>query len=509
MNEVFDIEKLDKEELNKTIAIICFNDNFENNFLKILKRNDAKEILDASFSVFITNAPGSFYKIINLPNYDYLFSDLIKLNIRRIIEHLIKQENHRLLFEFIPKYQDLIIENFDVVINNLPYFSDDINIICRKNIFDKGLKKYKDLFISNLIETFEIRNNNKSMDLIYYDNMIAFFHYVSVSSKEKLLEDEDKLIKIFDFILEKVNTGYINDDKNESTLILNQISKLASLSSRFENKIKNNFDFILTLITGKKIQTLEKEQIYDFYVSIINEIMEKENASLRDIRYKKGKNSCVVIIGDKVIKSGNKHTRKIPYHKRLLQPIIRLDIDYISKQMGEYNDKVRLDFFEVYERVDTNNITKDDTYMLFKELLHDNILWTDPNYENVGRLLKKNTPYTYSASNLEEGKDFYVDDASVGFIGDREKEVLDEGELVISDEDCMYLMPNNLMPKMKDILKARPDINVDEFLDNLFIFFHIEYEGLIISGKYLRPYMDRYLNEIKQDYMHDDFSRKM
>ena len=509
MEDVLDIENLSTKDLKQSAAIICFSDRFVNDFLRILKRDDAKEILNASFKLFIVNSPDIFYKIINLPNYDYLFSDLIKINIRKIINHIIKQENHKLLFEFIPKYEDLIIENFDIVINNLPYFSDDVNKICRKNVFDKGLKKYKDLFIDNLIETYEIKNDNRSMDLIYYDNMIAFFHYVNVSSKERLLEDEDKLIKIFDFILEKVNTGYINDDKKESTLILNQISKLASISSRFENKIKDNFDFILTLVTGKSISTLKKEKIYDFYVSIINEIMEEENVSLKDIKYTKGKNSCVVIIGDKVIKSGYKHTKEIPYHKRLLQPVVRFNIDYISKEMHDYNERVKLDFFEVYERVDTNNITRDDTYMLFKELFEDNILWTDPNYENVGRLIKKNIPYVPGVTSLDENNTFYVDDYAVGFTGNRKKETLNKGELVIADEDCMYSMSDDLIQKLKRLLASDPYISADQFLHNLAVFLNMESSVQVIIGKYLRAYIDRYLNEIRQDIIREEFYRRL
>ena len=259
------------------------------------------------------------------------------------------------------------------------------------------------------------------------------------------------------------------------------------------------FDKFLEVFLNKDLEYIKEEKIYDFYKEIFNEIITKENVSLSDIKVLSGKNSSVCIVGNKVIKSGEKHAQIIPYHKRILQPIIRNVIELINEPKVKYYKKQIFSFFEVYEKVDTNNITEDDVYFIFKEMLHDNILWTDPRKENVGRLLKPNLPYVYNSQNIS-GKNYYIDDETVGIVDNDKKEMLNSGELVITDIDLIYkIKVDNLVETIKRMIITIPNINPSILLYNIYFVYGESNNQDFIIGKYLDKYLKRYMDEIKKE----------
>lgn len=257
--------------------------------------------------------------------------------------------------------------------------------------------------------------------------------------------------------------------------------------------MKLDFDSMLEKFLRKSIDFIKKEKAYDFYKTIFNEIMKEENVSLDDIKFSSGYNSSVAIIGNKVIKSGVKITHKVPYHKRILQPIIRTPIELINESRVKYIRKQYFSFFEVYEKVDTTNITEEEVYEVFKEMLYDNILWADPRVDNLGRLLKPNRAYIY-----DNNESYYVDDESVGIIGEEQKTVLDKGEVVIMDVDLIYKVnTDNLVDVIKQMVEDDPNIDPSVLMINLSMKYNLDKNHDYATGRYLYEYIRKFIDELK------------
>ncbi|MBO5397844.1 MAG: hypothetical protein J6A36_02790 [Clostridia bacterium] len=143
--------------------------------------------------------------------------------------------------------------------------------------------------------------------------------------------------------------------------------------------------------------------------------------------------NITVQAGDKAIKLGapddEKEKPKIPYHPRLLQPIVRKnDISRDSKHpVG----------IEIYEVVDTDTEISDEEILeVYKELREAGIKWTDIKKENLGRLRKNNYPYEFGY-NVPVPQEFLgIEDSGV------ERKVLKAGQLVIIDLDCLQMAEN-------------------------------------------------------------------
>ena len=109
-------------------------------------------------------------------------------------------------------------------------------------------------------------------------------------------------------------------------------------------------------------------------------------------------------------------------NKRFLKPLYRSEI--------LDNDKKSFLFcIEITEYVDTSNITKDDVYMIYKELREKGLVWSDCKESNLGRLIKDNRVYFNDID--------YVSKKATGYDCDN-SEVLKKGDLVIVDTDFIY-----------------------------------------------------------------------
>lgn len=93
------------------------------------------------------------------------------------------------------------------------------------------------------------------------------------------------------------------------------------MSSKKHEFIKEFIDkhpeIIALIFANKRMCTLRREGILDFYIELIKDVIRIGNTSIVDMDLKRGKHSRTLIIKDKVIKSGFKHVKKIPYHKRI------------------------------------------------------------------------------------------------------------------------------------------------------------------------------------------------
>lgn len=134
--------------------------------------------------------------------------------------------------------------------------------------------------------------------------------------------------------------------------------------------------------------------------------------------------------GDKVIKlgvpDGEEEKPKIPYHPRLLQPIVR------KNDMSK--DKNHPIGIEIYEVVDMDTEISDEEILeVYKELREAGIKWTDIKRDNLGRLRKDNYPHEIG-QNVPVPPEFLgIEDSGV------ERKILKAGELVIIDLDCLEM----------------------------------------------------------------------
>lgn len=189
-------------------------------------------------------------------------------------------------------------------------------------------------------------------------------------------------------------------------------------------KFKEVHSAIVCKMTGIKPKFMDTTVLYGL-TSIVDEIAKNENTDISELEYiGTGSLTSVYKLGNKVIKFGkNRLTDKIPYHKRILQPLIR------RKVLSSFRNL----YIEISEYIQPDNsITDEDAYLIYKELRDDGIIWLDAKRENLGRLEKDNIAYF--------NEPLYVKNETVGYIPETlsQDKPLQKGELVIIDTDFLF-----------------------------------------------------------------------
>lgn len=189
-------------------------------------------------------------------------------------------------------------------------------------------------------------------------------------------------------------------------------------------KFKEVHSAIVCKMTGIKPKFMDTTVLYGL-TSIVDEIAKNENTDISELEYiGTGSLTSVYKLGNKVIKFGkNRLTDKIPYHKRILQPLIR------RKVLSGFRSL----YIEISEYIQPDNsITDEDAYLIYKELRDDGIIWLDAKRENLGRLEKDNIAYF--------NEPLYVKNETVGYIPETlsQDKPLQKGELVIIDTDFLF-----------------------------------------------------------------------
>lgn len=181
---------------------------------------------------------------------------------------------------------------------------------------------------------------------------------------------------------------------------------------------------IVCKMTGIKLKFMDSTILYGL-TSIIDEISKNENTDISELEYiETGTITNVYKLGNKVIKFvKNRLTDKIPYHRRILQPLIR------RKVLSGFSNL----YIEISEYIQPDNsITDDDAYLIYKELRDDGIIWLDAKRENLGRLEKDNIAHF--------SEPLYVKNETVGYIPEtlKQDKPLKKGEIVIIDTDFLF-----------------------------------------------------------------------
>lgn len=194
---------------------------------------------------------------------------------------------------------------------------------------------------------------------------------------------------------------------------------------RVENRIK---DLAEQLISECGIISLN-DSIREWIEILLKGIEKNEKANLADLRLiGNGSYSKAFQLGEKVIKIGqNNKVFELPKNsKRLLQPIVRMEIDDSH--------------FEITERVipiKKGDITEEELYNVYRDLRDDGLCLVDFKPDNFGRLIKPNEIYV-DAIKETGGKPKRSFGPNIGIKKDEDVEVLGPGELVLLDLDYIY-----------------------------------------------------------------------
>lgn len=387
--------------------------------------------------------------------------------------------------------ENIFIENFDKLIYVCTtseiylLFRDEkiVSLIINNDLFFRYIsvvaKKVADIYpllydLYDYDKKYIINNMNKIIDYqfneygfiaSYYDKFFNFCNYInySISNVFEYLDKNIKLTSSFDVltyiasILKKdevsKNIDYFINKSNhllDLKKILVKHNYDNNIINKIDKKIDDNLDTIVYEIIDDRlnVEDIKNEKILDFVKELVKELTSYEKVNYHQIeKLVGGAYSAVFKIGNKVLKIGTvRHNFKIKDNKRFLKPLYRNEIKSIN------NDNVVL-CVEITEVVDTNNITIDDVYYLYKELRVQNLVWTDCRIENVGRLIRDNKIYFDGISKVDKNATGYLNENN---------EILKKGQLVIIDNDYIYEADDFFNNKV-DNLAFIPSDNYYEF----------------------------------------------
>lgn len=374
-----------------------------------------------NLSEFISkNLNSSFFKNRNakiiVNHFNEILPYIVMSNVNILLLHtklLIKQPNFKKKFiDGLKKYpyKDGIEQLFYIIwtcLNDEPnkfddFIDDDIlktisTMDVSKNFYldmlnrlnEERQQKFLKLLVENKCDipysAVEYKGNNKN---IIYDNLNLF------------IENAQNLYNLMNFV------------KDNPSALAQVKDYIDSHEDQAINSIFCETDHLLKM----KNPTLK-----EIVKLIVLDVMKNEGIKFSDITYNGGGLSRVLLIGNKVIKLGNRATKKFPNNPYIIAPLLRRELQFDDEYC----------FAEVTERVDTSQgVSETDLYQLFKKLRDLNLVWTDIKSTNVGRLTKENI--IHWQGNLKPTEEVLSLDDRRGDI------ILKEGDLVILDADFIY-----------------------------------------------------------------------
>lgn len=333
------------------------------------------------------------------------------------------------LIKYISKYQN----NYKKISKIKGNFAEYLNLCDERNIIDfinkiKSIPEMKDTLYYNsdsICRKFGIGTILQITQSMAFRERFKYIHdvYEGIRLKYYTIDEFlDDLIKYNEnkYICDNMEQ-IINFSDIHSLIKLDLLKKLKQLDPDRFGKIHSS---IVSKMTEVKPKFMDSNTLLGL-TTIVDEIANNENVDISNIEYiTTGTFSNVYKLGNKVIKFGkNRLTDKIPYHKRILQPLIR------RKVLSGFNEL----YIEISEYIQPDNsITDEDAYLVYKELRNDGIIWLDAKRENLGRLEKDNIAHF--------NEPLSVKNETVGYIPEtlHEDEPLQKGDLVIIDTDFLF-----------------------------------------------------------------------
>ena len=336
------------------------------------------------------------------------------------------------------------IDSFENLINYIKIYRNNEKKMLK---IRRNFSKYIDLCDNNNFIFFinEIKDIPVMKNVVYYNSDIIYRKFgiktILDITKERefkqrysFLHEMYELIRIsyytlYEFLDDLIQNNEIDYIRNNLDLIIDSSNiddltgLLKKLKSTNKEELKKVHPNIVRKLTGKKGNNLDNNLVQALTM-IFEEIAQNEMADVSDVEYiGKGDHSNVYKLGNKVIKLGERRlTNKIPYHRRILQPLLRRKIK--NKDL----------YIEISEYVESDiSITDEDAYLIYKELRNDGIIWLDAKRENLGRLRKNNI--------IHFKEPLYVEKESIGYIKEtiKEEEPLNKGDMVIIDTDYLFI----------------------------------------------------------------------
>ena len=380
--------------------------------------------------------------------YDDVFYNLSNFISKKLNSPLFKNKNVKIIvnhFDEILPY--IVMSNIDILLVNTNLLIEQPNF---KKKFIDGLRKYPytdevdQLFYNiwvclndkpNRFDVFideDILKTISTMDLsrMFYLDMLNRLNednqkkFLEILVKNKCdipysaieYEGNNKQI-IYDNL-----TLFIENAQNLYAL-MNFVKDNPAALSQVKSYIDNNEEKAINSIFCETdhLVKIKEPTLKEIIKLIILDVMKNENVKFSDITYNGGGFSRILLIGDKVIKLGDRVTKSFPNNPYIIAPLLR-------QEFAINNEKC---FAEVTERVDTSiKPSKEELYQLYKNLRNLGLKWTDIKEANVGRLKKRNVIHWKENLNPTE--------EVLGLGTKKGKVILEKGELVILDADFIY-----------------------------------------------------------------------
>ena len=399
---------------------------------------EAKEIRQQA----VENGMASYYN----DSFDKLSNFILKKLDSRLVK--LRNKNTKIIADHFDEIFPYIVnDNMNILLFNINLLIEQPNF---KEKFIEGLKKYP--YPDKIDQIFYIiwnRLNNKpnKFDNFIDSSILKTVSTMNVSSYfyedmlDRLNEENQKIfLNIlaenkcnipYSGIMYKGNSKQVIYDNlplfTENSQNLYSLMKFVkdnpSAYSKVKDYIDNNPEKAINSIfceINKRVK-IEDTTLKEVVKLIILDVLKNENVKLSDITYNGGGLSSVLLIGNKVIKIGDRATKSFPNNPYIISPLLRKKLEFNGESC----------FVEVTERVDTSKkASKEELYQLFKKLRNLNLVWTDIKEDNVGRLKKENIIHWRQNLNPKDGV--------LGLGVKRGETILKEGDLVILDADFIY-----------------------------------------------------------------------
>lgn len=379
--------------------------------------------------------------------YNDVFDNLSDFISKKLNNPLLKNKNAKIIVNHFDEILPYIVSNnMNILLLNIDLLIEQPNF---KEKFIEGLKNYPytdeigelfyniwgclnsknkfDNFIdSNILKTLSTMNLKSS----FYSSMLNRLNEENQKIFLNILA-ENKCDISYSMVEYKGNNKQIIYDnlplfmENTENLysLMNFVKDNSSALSKVKDYIDNNQEKAINSIfcETSNLVKMKDKTLKEVVKLIILDVLKNENAKLSDITYNGGGFSRVLLIGNKVIKIGNRDTKSFPNNPYIISPLLRKKLEFNGESC----------FVEVTERVDTSKkASKEELYQLFKNLRNLNLIWTDIKESNVGRLKKENI--------IHWRQNLNPTDEVLGLDVKRGETVLKEGNLVILDADFIY-----------------------------------------------------------------------
>lgn len=374
--------------------------------------------------------------------YNDSFDSLSKFILKKCRLVKLRNKNTRIIADHFDEILPYIVnDNMNILLFNINSLIEQPNF---KEKFIEGLKRYPypdkidqifDIIWIRLKDKFDNFIDSSILKTVSTMNVSSYFYGDMLDR----LNEENQKIFLNILAENKCNIPYsgimyskqvIYDNlplftENSQNLysLMKFVKDNPSAYSKVKDYIDNNPEKAVNSIfceINKRVK-IEDTTLKEVVKLIILDVLKNENVKLSDITYNGGGLSSVLLIGNKVIKIGDRATKSFPNNPYIISPLLRKKLEFNGESC----------FVEVTERVDTSKkASKEELYQLFKKLRNLNLTWTDIKEDNVGRLKKENIIHWRQNLNPTDGV--------LGLDVKRGETILKEGDLVILDADFIY-----------------------------------------------------------------------